>query len=97
MAFHHTHSFSVDTACECGIMLSDYTRQLKIYLADTMAALEKVTAHGGNCAAYQPSPMGSGESYKFVGCSHYHSSDPLEYCLRCEAIAVLAKVKGGLQ
>lgn len=24
----HTHSFCVDTSCECGIMLSGYTRQL---------------------------------------------------------------------
>ncbi len=26
---NHSHEFSVDTSCECGMMLSDYTKRLK--------------------------------------------------------------------
>jgi hypothetical protein len=35
----HTHSFSVDTSCECGVMLSDYVRSLVVINADLIAAL----------------------------------------------------------
>jgi hypothetical protein len=45
--------------------------------------LEKAAQHG-KCNAYD---MG-----KFVGCETYHSSDPNEYCLPCEARAIAEEI-----
>ena len=36
----HAHSFSVDTSCECGVMLSDYTREITKLNAELVAALK---------------------------------------------------------
>jgi hypothetical protein len=42
MTTTHTHSFSVDTSCECGVMLSDYVRSLVVINADLIAALNEL-------------------------------------------------------
>jgi hypothetical protein len=36
----HKHSFSVDTSCDCGVMLSEYTRNLAKKIGALVAALK---------------------------------------------------------
>jgi hypothetical protein len=37
----HTHTFFVDTQCDCGMKLSTYTREITKLNADLVAALDK--------------------------------------------------------
>ncbi len=41
----HTHSFSVDTSCDCGVMLSEYTRKLTKVNAVLIESLEAAEKH----------------------------------------------------
>lgn len=50
----HTHSFSVDTSCECGIMLSDYTRSLSEINADLIAAAKAALSTIALIEAFPP-------------------------------------------
>ena len=60
--------------------------------ADLLQALERIGSKSV-CACWDVPGMGSGGSYKWIGCAPHNSDDPEEWCLCCIANEILAKLK----
>lgn len=75
----HTHSFSVHTSCECGVMLSDYTRSLRVSNTALVNALQlPLLFHGADWdedkRAIWKSITGHSEATTKIMCDHIRAA-----------------------
>lgn len=77
-----------DTNAEEIMRLQSELSESRTFAEKLKGVAERMSKHG-SCAAFD----GNFVEQRFVGCDLYHSGDPEEYCLRCEALAALATVE----
>jgi len=79
---------AIDNADKAVGAARDLAHRQELLFSQTRELLQRLSTH---CSRdrFSPGAMGSGLSQRFIGCSIYQKHAPDEWCLACEAQALL--------